>query len=77
MIGGGAAIRARLYFPTEPGWAEPVLALVYYHGGGFTVGSVDTHDALCGMTLQYGNDAQDWPRPTSVWLSREKCCAKP
>lgn len=45
----GASIRARLYHPHEPSWAEPAPALVYYHGGGFTVGSVDTHDALCRM----------------------------
>jgi acetyl esterase len=45
----GATIRVRLYQPVEPGWAEPVPALVYYHGGGFTVGSVNTHDALCRM----------------------------
>ncbi len=45
----GARIRARLYHPFEPSWAEPQPALVYYHGGGFTVGSVDTHDALCRM----------------------------
>lgn len=45
----GATIRARLYYPTQPHWAEPLPALVYYHGGGFTVGSVDTHDALCRM----------------------------
>lgn len=45
----GAAIRGRLYFPAEPHWAEPLPALVYLHGGGFTVGSVDTHDALCRM----------------------------
>lgn len=45
----GATLRARLYHPHEPNWAEPVPALVYYHGGGFTVGSVDTHDALCRM----------------------------
>jgi acetyl esterase len=44
-----ATIRARLYQPFEPSWAEPAPALVYYHGGGFTVGSVDTHDALCRM----------------------------
>ena len=44
-----ATIRARLYQPAEPSWAEPAPALVYYHGGGFTVGSVDTHDALCRM----------------------------
>jgi acetyl esterase len=45
----GATIRARLYLPVEPHWAEPLPALVYLHGGGFTVGSVDTHDALCRM----------------------------
>ncbi|HTH59384.1 MAG TPA: alpha/beta hydrolase [Paraburkholderia sp.] len=45
----GASIRARLYMPVEPHWAEPLPALVYFHGGGFTVGSVDTHDALCRM----------------------------
>lgn len=43
----GAAIRARLYFPFEPSWAAPAPALVFFHGGGFTVGSVETHDALC------------------------------
>ncbi|MFM0595242.1 MULTISPECIES: alpha/beta hydrolase [Paraburkholderia] len=53
----GATIRARLYFPVEPGWAEPVPALVYYHGGGFTVGSVDTHDALCRMFARDGHCA--------------------
>ncbi|WP_321914883.1 MULTISPECIES: alpha/beta hydrolase [unclassified Paraburkholderia] len=45
----GATIRARLYLPVEPTWAEPLPVLVYYHGGGFTIGSVDTHDALCRM----------------------------
>jgi acetyl esterase len=51
----GATIRARLYQPSEPSWAEPAPSLVYYHGGGFTVGSVDTHDALCRM---FARDAQ-------------------
>jgi acetyl esterase len=50
----GASIRARLYYPVEPGWAEPAPALVYFHGGGFTVGSVDTHDALCRMFARDG-----------------------
>ena len=50
----GATIRARLYQPVEPSWAEPAPALVYYHGGGFTVGSVDTHDALCRMLARDG-----------------------
>ena len=45
----GATIRARLYQPVEPNGFSSAPALVFYHGGGFTVGSVDTHDALCRM----------------------------
>jgi acetyl esterase len=51
----GASIRVRLYHPVEPQWATPAPALVYYHGGGFTVGSVNTHDAICRM---FARDAQ-------------------
>lgn len=39
----GAPLHARLYAPRDA--ALPVL--VYFHGGGFTIGSVDTHDSLC------------------------------
>ncbi|MBS0599095.1 MAG: alpha/beta hydrolase [Proteobacteria bacterium] len=40
----GTALRARLLAPsTAPGL--PVL--LYLHGGGFTIGSIDTHDTLC------------------------------
>jgi acetyl esterase len=42
-----ASIRARLYHPVEPNWAAPTPTLVYFHGGGFVVGSIDTHDSLC------------------------------
>ncbi len=42
-----ASIRARLYHPVEPNWAAPAPTLVYFHGGGFVVGSIDTHDSLC------------------------------
>ncbi|WP_375153330.1 alpha/beta hydrolase [Alicycliphilus denitrificans] len=41
---GGLQLSARLYAP-ETGRALPLL--LYLHGGGFTVGSVDTHDVLC------------------------------
>jgi acetyl esterase len=41
----GAAIPARLYTPK--GLAEGSPLLVYYHGGGFVIGSVDSHDNLC------------------------------
>lgn len=41
--GDGAPLRARLYAPS-PG-RLPVL--LYLHGGGFTIGSIETHDSLC------------------------------
>ena len=39
----GAALPARLYAPSQA--ALPVL--LYFHGGGFTVGSIASHDTLC------------------------------
>ena len=40
----GAQLLARLYAPThDPG----LPLLLYLHGGGFTIGSVETHDVLC------------------------------
>lgn len=42
-VRGGHAVPARLYAPSA--LALPVL--VYFHGGGFTIGSIATHDTLC------------------------------
>jgi len=39
----GQALAARLYAPAQ----DPLPVLLYFHGGGFTIGSVATHDALC------------------------------
>jgi acetyl esterase len=39
----GAQLRARLYAPVSS--AVPVL--MYFHGGGFTIGSIASHDTLC------------------------------
>jgi len=38
-------IPLRLYRPE--GLAAPAPVLVYYHGGGWTIGDLDTHDVLC------------------------------
>jgi len=38
-------IGLRLYRPTTA--ASPAPALVYYHGGGWVIGDLDTHDVLC------------------------------
>jgi acetyl esterase len=40
----GRTLRARLYVPFED---EGKALVVYFHGGGFIVGDLDTHDALC------------------------------
>lgn len=45
----GHAIPVRLYTPREASWTEPLPLLVYFHGGGFTVGSVNSHDPLCRL----------------------------
>src|SRR5438270_8822590 len=42
--GPGGEIRVRV---TTPDGAGPFPALVYFHGGGWVVGSIATHDALC------------------------------
>jgi len=44
----GHAIPARLYAPSH----EALPALLYFHGGGFTVGSIATHDILCRVLSQ-------------------------
>lgn len=39
----GHALPARLYAPS----IESLPVLLYFHGGGFTIGSIATHDVLC------------------------------
>ncbi|WP_396432831.1 alpha/beta hydrolase [Limnohabitans sp.] len=46
----GVAIALRVYHPTGAGLALP--ALVYLHGGGWTIGDLDTHDVLCRSLCQ-------------------------
>src|SRR5262245_16694478 len=43
--GPGGRIPARLYVPPVERRARPLV--VYYHGGGWTVGDLDTHDGVC------------------------------
>ncbi len=40
----GRTLRARLYVPIED---EGKALVLYFHGGGFVVGDLETHDALC------------------------------
>ena len=40
----GGAIRVRVFTPRA---AAPLPALVYFHGGGWVTGDVDTHEGIC------------------------------
>ncbi|MCB1739758.1 MAG: alpha/beta hydrolase fold domain-containing protein, partial [Gammaproteobacteria bacterium] len=43
--GPGGAIAARLYRP-GPG---PLPVILYYHGGGWVIGDLESHDGLCRL----------------------------
>ncbi len=48
QVRDGHALPARLYLPREARpFERPWPTLLYFHGGGFTIGSIATHDVLC------------------------------
>jgi acetyl esterase len=48
LPGPGGALPYRIYRPQQ-GAAQPLPALVFFHGGGCVFGDIDTHDGLCRM----------------------------
>jgi acetyl esterase len=68
----GFELPARLYAPASE---QPLPVLLYLHGGGFTVGSIATHEPLCRhlahlahcavVSLDY-RLAPEWKFPTAV-----------
>lgn len=42
--GPGGPLPVRVYTPAGPG---PFPVLLYFHGGGWVIGTLDTHDGLC------------------------------
>jgi acetyl esterase len=50
--GPGGALKARSYAPIAAGGALPVL--IYFHGGGFVAGSIESHDGLCRLFAAEG-----------------------
>ncbi len=68
----GHTLRARLYAPASD---QPLPVLLYVHGGGFTVGSIATHEPLCRHLAHLAHCAvvsvnyrlaPDWKFPTAV-----------
>ena len=70
----GHSLAARLYRDSQPAdGLQPVM--LYFHGGGYVVGSLDSHDALCRRLAAQGGFAvltvdyrlaPEWRFPTPV-----------
>lgn len=45
--GPGQDIGLRVYQPREPKAGEKFPVLLWFHGGGFVIGDLDTHDSAC------------------------------
>ncbi|MES3012268.1 MAG: alpha/beta hydrolase [Pseudomonadota bacterium] len=45
--GPHGSIPVRLYRPLGSAETAPLPVLIYYHGGGWVIGDLDTHDSLC------------------------------
>ena len=51
--GDGGPVPVRAYRPKGAARDEPLPALVFFHGGGWVIGDLDTHDVVC-RTLANG-----------------------
>ncbi|HWZ64340.1 MAG TPA: alpha/beta hydrolase [Steroidobacteraceae bacterium] len=47
IAGPAGALRLRIYTPTGASEGRALPGLVYFHGGGFVAGTLDTHDGIC------------------------------
>jgi acetyl esterase len=50
--GPGGPLALRIYRGTAPEPGRRQSALLYLHGGGWTIGNLDTHDAVCRQIAQ-------------------------
>ena len=55
LVVADGPVAMRAYRPAGAAAAEKLPALMYFHGGGWTIGDLDTHDVLC---RQLANDAR-------------------
>ena len=51
LPGPGGALRIRLYSPSSD---DQLPGLIYFHGGGFVAGSLETHDSIARALAQSG-----------------------
>lgn len=49
ITGPAGDIPIRIYTPRELKQGEKLPVLLWYHGGGFVIGDLDTHDSVCRM----------------------------
>ena len=49
LTGPGSDIAIRIYTPRELKTGEKLPVLIWFHGGGFVIGSLETHDSVCRM----------------------------
>jgi acetyl esterase len=49
IAGPGGPLLLRLYRPLASRADQALPALVYFHGGGWTIGDLDTHDVICRL----------------------------
>jgi len=77
--GPAVPLAVRIYTP-EPAGPAPLPGLVYFHGGGFVAGTLDSHDAICRSLANASRHrlisvdyrlAPEWPFPAAV----EDACA--
>lgn len=55
--GAASEIKARYYRPPGENAGEALPAVVYFHGGGWTCGDLDTHDGVCRGVASWGKCA--------------------
>ncbi len=72
----GHAVPVRLFAPRALDTTQPLPVLLYFHGGGFTVGSIATHEPLCRHLAHLAHCAvvsvdyrlaPDWKFPSAVF----------
>ena len=55
-LADGVEVPIRIYWPEgKPNSSSPWPVIVYYHGGGWVMGTLDVYDSLCHLLVQAGD----------------------